>query len=241
LFLSFSSLAQNWDRYLPRKIYLGIEGGFSALEMALPNDQNQSDTNIDLSLYEPSYSPTFGFSAGVEIWDRYFLSPFIEANFNYSRAHETDAEDEDATEKGKNSNLTSLNYSIVHLDATGEVGVNLNLLLKNYIISPFVSAEFGLAWRKDKTSFTKSGSTFSRISTVKFTNTKLNVGVRVLNLQNYFSLIKFGYSSLSTVSQDNKYDINGTATNSTLEHYEQDNQTGAKTYFSLTLGGGFYF
>ncbi len=241
ILFSFNSISADRNIYLPRKIYMGIEGGLSALEMALPNDEIQTGSDVDFSLFEPNYSPNLGLFVGVEIWDRYFISPFIEANFNYARAHETDHKDEDALEKGANSNLTSVRYSIVHMDATGEVGANLNLLLKNFVISPFLSAEFGLAWRQDKTRYTKSGTSFSRISKVKFTNTKLNVGVRIVNLSNYFSLIKLGYSNLTTSSQKNNYDVNGSGSESSFEHYEQDNQTGAKSYFSLTLGGGLYF
>ncbi len=241
IFFSLSVFSQQWNGYLPRKLYMGFEAGLSALEMALPNAQATQGSDIDLSLFEPDYSPNLGLYAGVEIWDRYYLSPFIEANVNYSRAHTTDPKDECAIEGGANSSFTSVNYSIIHLDASAEVGVNLNLRLKKFIVSPFVSAEFGLAWRTDKANYTKTGTDFNRTSKSKFTNAKLNLGLRIINLANYFSAIKVSYSNLTTTSQENSFDIDGVETDSNVEFYEQDNQSGAKGYFSLTLGGGVYF
>ncbi len=235
--------------YPPRKVYLGFDAGVSFVEMAKANAPRANTFSlvlpeIDVSEYKPDFGLALGGFVGVEIWDQYMLSPFAEVNFQYIRSQNTD-EGGDAVNKTKNINtdVGYMNYSIVHMDATGELGLNLNLRFSKILISPFVTAEYGFSWRRDRVRFSRKNSIFnlSRKSKTNFSNLKLNVGIRFINHRNYFSFIKGTLSNLTPSKQTNVYNDNGNKSDTTTIQYDKADFEDTKNYFSVALGGGVFF
>ncbi len=240
LFLSFIASSQNINN---RKFYLGFDAGAAFTEMAKANapaaDTFNFSGEIDIEKYTPDFAFSIGTHAGMEFLVDKMISPFLEANFTYSRLVNTD--EEDGKEDNENQTLSYVFYGMSHLDITGEVGLNLNFKVGQLLMGPFISGEYGIGWRKERVRFTDTSAVrLHRRSTVNFTEFKLNFGIRFVNRLRYFSFIKGSMTSFTPSSQDNKYE-GFTNFKTTTIQYDKPQYEDLKTYYSATIGGGVFF